>query len=43
MTYTPAPFTNSNFAGEKINQPQTYMQYDMAALQYHVRRQLQHQ
>ena len=34
MTYTPAPFTNSNFAGEKINQPQTYMQYDIAALQY---------
>ena len=43
MTYTPAPFTNSNFAGEKINQPQTYMQYDLAALQYHVRRELQHQ
>ncbi|MBO9622630.1 MAG: M10 family metallopeptidase C-terminal domain-containing protein [Sphingomonas sp.] len=34
MTYTPAPFTNSNFAGEKVNQPQTYMQYDLAALQY---------
>jgi len=34
MTYTPAPFTNSNFAGEKANQPQTYMQYDLAALQY---------
>jgi len=34
MTYTPAPFTNSNFAGEKINQPQTYMQYDIAATQY---------
>jgi Ca2+-binding RTX toxin-like protein len=34
MTYTPAPFTNSNFAGEKISQPQTYMQYDVAALQY---------
>ena len=34
MTYTPAPFTNSNFAGEKINQPQTYMQYDVAAVQY---------
>jgi Ca2+-binding RTX toxin-like protein len=34
MTYTPAPFTNSNFAGEKINQPQSYMQYDIAALQY---------
>jgi Ca2+-binding RTX toxin-like protein len=34
MTYTPAPFTNSNFAGEKINQPQTYMQFDLAALQY---------
>ena len=34
MTYTPAPFTNSNFAGEKINQPQSYMQYDLAALQY---------
>jgi Ca2+-binding RTX toxin-like protein len=34
MTYTPAPFTNSNFAGEKVNQPQSYMQYDLAALQY---------
>lgn len=34
MTYTPAPFTNSGFAGEKVNQPQTYMQYDLAALQY---------
>lgn len=34
MTYTPAPFTNSNFAGEKVNQPQTYMQYDLAAIQY---------
>ncbi|MDB5680122.1 M10 family metallopeptidase C-terminal domain-containing protein [Sphingomonas bacterium] len=34
MTYTPAPFTNSNFAGDKIDQPQTYMQYDLAALQY---------
>ena len=34
MTYTPAPFTNAGFAGEKINQPQTYMQYDLAALQY---------
>ncbi len=34
MTYTPAPFTNSNFAGEKVNQPQSYMQYDIAALQY---------
>jgi Ca2+-binding RTX toxin-like protein len=34
MTYTPAPFTNSNFAGEKMNQPQSYMQYDLAALQY---------
>src|SRR5207237_5878783 len=34
MTYTPAPFTNSNFAGEKMNQPQSYMQYDIAALQY---------
>ena len=34
MTYTPAPFTNSNFAGEKINQPQGFMQYDLAALQY---------
>jgi Ca2+-binding RTX toxin-like protein len=33
MTYTPAPGT-SGFAGEKINQPQTYMQYDLAALQY---------
>ncbi|HEX9965298.1 MAG TPA: M10 family metallopeptidase C-terminal domain-containing protein [Allosphingosinicella sp.] len=34
MTYTPAPFTNSGFAGDKINQPQSYMQYDLAALQY---------
>ncbi|WP_294190485.1 M10 family metallopeptidase C-terminal domain-containing protein, partial [uncultured Sphingomonas sp.] len=34
MTYTPAPFTNSNFAGDKVNQPQTYMQYDLAAMQY---------
>jgi Ca2+-binding RTX toxin-like protein len=34
MTYTPAPFTNSGFAGDKISQPQTYMQYDLAALQY---------
>jgi VCBS repeat-containing protein len=34
MTYTPAPFTNSGFAGEKINQPESYMQYDVAALQY---------
>jgi Ca2+-binding RTX toxin-like protein len=33
MTYTPAPGT-SGFAGEKISQPQTYMQYDIAALQY---------
>jgi Ca2+-binding RTX toxin-like protein len=33
MTYTPAPGTGG-FAGEKINQPQTYMQYDLAALQY---------
>lgn len=33
MTYTPAPGT-SGFAGEKISQPQTYMQYDLAALQY---------
>ncbi|MEA1071104.1 M10 family metallopeptidase [Sphingomonas sp. LY160] len=33
MTYTPAPGT-SGFAGEKSNQPQTYMQYDLAALQY---------
>ncbi len=33
MTYTPAPNT-SGFAGEKLNQPQTYMQYDLAALQY---------
>jgi len=34
MTYTPAPFTNSGFAGDKISQPQSYMQYDLAALQY---------
>ena len=34
MTYTPAPGTSQPFAGEKINQPQTYMQYDLAALQY---------
>jgi Ca2+-binding RTX toxin-like protein len=33
MTYTPAPGT-SGFAGEKSNQPQTFMQYDIAALQY---------
>ncbi|HZF96445.1 MAG TPA: M10 family metallopeptidase C-terminal domain-containing protein [Allosphingosinicella sp.] len=33
MTYTPAPGT-SGFAGEKMNQPHTYMQYDIAALQY---------
>ena len=33
MTYTPAPGT-SGFAGDKINQPQGYMQYDLAALQY---------
>jgi Ca2+-binding RTX toxin-like protein len=33
MTYTPAPGTGG-FAGEKMNQPQTYMQYDLAALQY---------
>jgi hypothetical protein len=33
MTYTPAPGTGG-FAGEKVNQPQTYMQYDLAALQY---------
>ena len=33
MTYTPAPGTGG-FAGDKINQPQTYMQYDLAALQY---------
>ncbi len=33
MTYTPAPNT-TGFAGEKVNQPQTYMQYDLAALQY---------
>jgi Ca2+-binding RTX toxin-like protein len=33
MTYTPAPGT-SGFAGEKMNQPQTFMQYDIAALQY---------
>ena len=34
MTYTPAPGYANLFAGEKINQPQTYMQYDLAALQY---------
>lgn len=33
MTYTPAPGTGG-FAGEKSNQPQTFMQYDVAALQY---------
>jgi Ca2+-binding RTX toxin-like protein len=33
MTYTPAPGA-AGFAGEKVNQPQTYMQYDLAALQY---------
>jgi Ca2+-binding RTX toxin-like protein len=33
MTYTSAPFTTGNGA-DKVNQPQTYMQYDVAALQY---------
>ncbi len=33
MTYTPAPGT-AGFAGEKISQPQSFMQYDLAALQY---------
>jgi Ca2+-binding RTX toxin-like protein len=34
MTYSPAPFVGQPFAGDKISQPQTYMQYDLAALQY---------
>ena len=34
MTYSPAPFVDQPFAGDKISQPQTYMQYDLAALQY---------
>ncbi|HEX8622867.1 MAG TPA: M10 family metallopeptidase C-terminal domain-containing protein [Allosphingosinicella sp.] len=33
MTYTSAPFTTGNGA-DKVNQPQSYMQYDIAALQY---------
>lgn len=33
MTYTPAPGT-SGFAGEKENQAQSFMQFDIAALQY---------
>ncbi|HEX8574354.1 MAG TPA: M10 family metallopeptidase C-terminal domain-containing protein [Allosphingosinicella sp.] len=33
MTYTSAPFTTGNGA-DKANQPQSYMQYDIAALQY---------
>ena len=34
MTYTPAPGYANLFAGDKVNQPQGYMQYDLAALQY---------
>jgi Ca2+-binding RTX toxin-like protein len=34
MTYSPAPGVGQPFAGDKISQPQTYMQYDLAALQY---------
>jgi len=34
MTYSPAPGVGQPFAGDKISQPQTYMQYDVAALQY---------
>src|SRR3712207_3191124 len=33
MTYTSAPFTSGTGA-DKVNQPQTYMQYDIAALQH---------
>lgn len=33
MTYTLTP-GNDAFGGEKVNQPQSYMQYDIAALQY---------
>jgi Ca2+-binding RTX toxin-like protein len=33
MSYTPAPGT-SGFSGDKANQPQTFMQFDIAALQY---------
>lgn len=34
MTYTGAPGFAGLFAGDKIDQPQSYMQYDLAALQY---------
>jgi Ca2+-binding RTX toxin-like protein len=34
MTYTTSPGGGTLFGGEKINQPQSYMQYDLAALQY---------
>ena len=34
MTYTVSPGAGTTFGGEKINQPQSYMQYDLAALQY---------
>ena len=34
MTYTTTPGGGTLFGGEKINQPQSYMQYDLAALQY---------
>jgi Ca2+-binding RTX toxin-like protein len=34
MTYTSAPNTISSFEGEGANQPQSYMQLDIAALQY---------
>jgi Ca2+-binding RTX toxin-like protein len=34
MTYSPAPFVGQPFSGDKISQPQSYMQYDIAALQY---------
>ncbi len=34
MTYSPNPGVGQPFSGDKFNQPQTYMQYDLAALQY---------
>lgn len=34
MTYTTSPGGGTLFGGDKFNQPQSYMQYDLAALQY---------
>jgi Ca2+-binding RTX toxin-like protein len=34
MTYTMAPGDPAGFGGEGFNQPQSYMQFDIAALQY---------